>query len=74
MSDSSRIPSLDGLGMVSFKRFCLLRNYRISRPFCLVMVLAALHFWADYLKNTVTWSGVTAQQEENSEQPFGGLA
>ena len=74
MSGSSRIPSLDGLGTVSFKRFYLRRIYRASPPFCLVMALAAQHFWAGYIKSTVTWSGVTAQQEANSEQPFGSLA
>jgi peptidoglycan/LPS O-acetylase OafA/YrhL len=74
MSGSSRIPSLDGLGTVSFKRCYLRCIYRISPPFCLVMALAALHLWAGYLKNAVTWSGETAQQEANSEQSFGSLA
>jgi peptidoglycan/LPS O-acetylase OafA/YrhL len=74
MSGSSRIQLPDGLGTVSFKRFYLRRIYRISAPFCLVMALAVLHFWAGDLKNTVTWSGVTAQQGANSEQPFGSLA
>jgi peptidoglycan/LPS O-acetylase OafA/YrhL len=74
MSGSSRIQLPDGLGTVSFKRFYLRRIYRVSPPFCLVMALDALHSWAGYLKKTATWSGVTAQQEANSEQPFGRLA
>jgi peptidoglycan/LPS O-acetylase OafA/YrhL len=51
----------EGSGTVSFKRFYLRRIYRIFPPLYLVMALAAVLTWAGYLKNTVTWPGVTAQ-------------